>query len=77
MFPQREYGGRHSNLRSQKWRLLARQQREEGMLKEGQESGSARAWFTGVVIAILLVIGGMEVNPGPQGEQMRIDQILT
>jgi uncharacterized coiled-coil DUF342 family protein len=29
------------------------------------------------VTAVLLVIGGVEVNPGPQAEQTKIDQILT
>jgi hypothetical protein len=29
------------------------------------------------VITVLLVIGGVEVNPGPQVEQGKIDQILA
>jgi hypothetical protein len=28
-------------------------------------------------VAVLLVIGGVEVNPGPQVEQGKIDQILS
>jgi hypothetical protein len=31
----------------------------------------------GVVVAVLLVIGGVEVNPGPPAEQGKIDQVLT
>jgi hypothetical protein len=29
---------------------------ESGMLKKGQESGSAKVWFIGLVIVILLVM---------------------
>jgi hypothetical protein len=47
---------------------------ESGMLKKRQERGSAKLWFIGLVIVILLVIGGVEVNPGPQAEQTKIDQ---
>jgi hypothetical protein len=50
---------------------------ESGMLKKGQESGSAKMWFIGLVTVVLLVIGGMGVNPGPQVEQVKIDQILA
>jgi hypothetical protein len=50
---------------------------EGGVTKKRQDSGLAKVWFIGLVTAVLLVIGGVEVNPGPQAEQTKIDQILT
>jgi hypothetical protein len=50
---------------------------ESGLSRKRQDSGSAKVWFIGLVTVILLVIGGVEVNPGPQVEQAKIDQILT
>jgi hypothetical protein len=50
---------------------------ECGVTKKRQDSGQAKDWFIGLVTAVLLVIGGVEVNPGPQAEQTKIDQILT
>jgi hypothetical protein len=44
---------------------------------KGQESGLIKVWFLGLVVAVLLVIGGVEANPGPQVEQGKIYQILS
>jgi hypothetical protein len=41
------------------------------------ESGSAKVWFIGLVILVLVMIGGVETNPGPQVEQVKIDQTLV
>jgi hypothetical protein len=35
-----------------------------------------QTWFWGLVLIVMLVIGGVEVNPGPPVEQEKIDQIL-
>jgi uncharacterized coiled-coil DUF342 family protein len=40
--------------------------------RKRQDSGFDKVWFSGLVLAILLVLGGVEVNPGPQ-----VDQILA
>jgi hypothetical protein len=48
-----------------------------GIRVEGQESGLLKMWFLGVVVAVLLVIGGVEANPGPKVDQEKIDQILV
>jgi hypothetical protein len=44
---------------------------------KGQESGLIKIWFLGLVVAVLLVIGGVEANPGSQVEQGKIYQILS
>jgi hypothetical protein len=49
----------------------------KGRRARGQESGVLIMWFLGVVVAVLLVIGGVKVNPGPPAEQGKIDQVLT
>jgi hypothetical protein len=54
-----------------------RMKMDRGMRVKGQESGLLKMWFLGVVVAVLLVMGGVEVNPGPQVEQEKIDQILV
>jgi hypothetical protein len=36
-----------------------------------------QCWFVGLVIMVLLVVGRVELNPGPTVEQEKIDQILT
>jgi hypothetical protein len=50
---------------------------DRGIRVKGQESGLIKIWFLGLEVAILLVIGGVEANPGPQVEQGKIDQILS
>jgi hypothetical protein len=50
---------------------------ESNMLKKRQESFSAKVWFVGQVVITLQVIGGMEVKPRPQVEQVKTDQILA
>jgi hypothetical protein len=50
---------------------------ESGVLKKRQEGCAAEVLFVGLVIVILLVIGGVETNPGPQIEQVKINQILA
>jgi hypothetical protein len=50
---------------------------ESSMLKKRQEGCSAEVWFIGLVTVTLLVIGDVETNPGPQIEQVKIDQILA
>jgi hypothetical protein len=32
---------------------------------EWREECSMKLWFCGLVVAVLLVIGGVEINPGP------------
>jgi hypothetical protein len=36
-----------------------------------------QCWFVGLVIMVLLVVGDVELNPGPTVEQEKLDQILT
>jgi hypothetical protein len=36
-----------------------------------------QCWFVGLVIMVLLAVGGVELNPGPTGDQEKLDQILT
>jgi hypothetical protein len=36
-----------------------------GVTKKRQDSGLAKVWFIGLVTGVLLVIGGVEVNPRP------------
>jgi hypothetical protein len=36
-----------------------------------------QCWFVGLVIVVLLVVGGVELNPGPTVEQENLDQIVT
>jgi hypothetical protein len=50
---------------------------ESGLSRKRQDSGFSKVWFIGLVTAILLVIGGVEVNPRLQVEQANIDHILT
>jgi hypothetical protein len=50
---------------------------DSGIRVNGQESGLIKIWFSGLVVAVLLVIGGVEANPGPQVEQGTIDQISS
>jgi hypothetical protein len=38
---------------------------DRGIRVKGQESGLIKIWFLGLVVAVLLVIGGVEANPGP------------
>jgi uncharacterized tellurite resistance protein B-like protein len=57
--------------------LGLRKKLDRGVQVKGQESSLIKTWFLGLVIAVLLVIGGVEVNPGPQVEQGKIDQILA
>jgi hypothetical protein len=35
-----------------------------------------QTWFWGLVLIVLLVIGGVEANPGPPVEQEKFDKIL-
>jgi hypothetical protein len=49
---------------------------DSGIRVKGQ-NGMIKIWFFGLVVAVLLVIGGVEANPGPQVEQGKIDQILS
>jgi hypothetical protein len=44
---------------------------------KGEEIGMIKIWFFGLVVAVLLVIGGVEANSGPQVEEGKIDQILS
>jgi hypothetical protein len=50
---------------------------DSGIRVKGQESDLIEIWFLGLVVAVLLVIGGVEANPGPQVEQGKIDRILS
>jgi hypothetical protein len=50
---------------------------DRGVQVKGQESSLIKTCFLGFVIAVLLVIAGVEVNPGPQVEQGKIDQMLA
>jgi hypothetical protein len=50
---------------------------ECGSVKKRHDSAFDKVWFSGLVLAIILVIGGVEVNPGPQADQAKIDQILA
>jgi hypothetical protein len=36
-----------------------------------------QCWFVGLVMMALLVVGGVELNPGPAVKQEKLDQILT
>jgi hypothetical protein len=36
-----------------------------------------QCWFVGLVIMVSLVVGGVELNPGPTVEEEKVDQILT
>jgi hypothetical protein len=50
---------------------------ECGVIRKRHDSGFDKVWFSGLVLVIILVIGGVEVNPGPQTDQAKIDQILA
>jgi hypothetical protein len=54
-----------------------RKKMDRGVQMKGQESSLTKNWFLGLLIAVLLVIGGVEVNPGIQVEQGKINQILA
>jgi hypothetical protein len=41
------------------------------------ETDGWQTWFWGSVLIVLLVIGGVEENPGPSVEQEKFDQIIT
>jgi hypothetical protein len=43
---------------------------------KGQESGLIEIWFLGLVVAVLLVIGGLEANPGPQVERENLPNFI-
>jgi hypothetical protein len=49
----------------------------ESGIRVKNRRGLAKILFLGLVIAILLAIGGVEANPGPQVDQGNIDQILS
>jgi hypothetical protein len=42
-----------------------------------EETDGWQTWFWGLVLTVLLVIGGVEANPGPAVEQEKFDQIIT
>jgi hypothetical protein len=46
-----------------------RKKMDRGVQVKGQESSLTKTWFFGLVIAVLLVISGVEVNRGPQVER--------
>jgi hypothetical protein len=46
------------------------------MLKRRQNYFSGKVWFASLAVMILLVIGGVKMNLGPQVEQVKIHQIL-
>jgi hypothetical protein len=56
---------------------LSHNEVENGMIKSRQDCFSGKVWFVCLAIMILLVIGGVETNPGPQVEQVKINQILA
>jgi hypothetical protein len=41
---------------------------ECGSVRKRHDSGFDKVWFSGLVLVIILVIGGVEVNPGPQAD---------
>jgi hypothetical protein len=41
------------------------------------ETDGWQTWFWGLVLIVLLVIGGVEANPGPSMEQEKFDHIIT
>jgi hypothetical protein len=42
------------------------------MLENGEVESAS--WFMGIVLMVLLVVTGVEVNPGRPAEQVKIDQ---
>jgi hypothetical protein len=46
---------------------------------EWKQECNMKLWFCGLVIAALLVIGGVEINPGPFSieEEVRICEFIT
>jgi uncharacterized protein YukE len=50
---------------------------KSSVLKKMQEGFLAEAWFIGLVVVILIVTGGVEMNPRLQIKQVKIDQILA
>jgi hypothetical protein len=40
------------------------------------ETTGWQIWFWGLLLIVMLVIGGVEVNPGPPVEQEKINKIL-
>jgi hypothetical protein len=47
------------------------------MTLRGSKEVDGKIWFIGLVLAVLLVVGGVEMNPVPQAELDKIDQILA
>jgi hypothetical protein len=45
--------------------------------KREQNDSESKVWFLGLVIMALLVIGGIQLNPGQQVQLAKIDQILS
>jgi hypothetical protein len=42
-----------------------------------EEEGEGACWFLGLILMVILVIGGVEPNPGPHSEQDKLDKILA
>jgi hypothetical protein len=52
-----EYRARIGSFNRSKWLNRSR--------GDGEGNENLKLWFSGLILAILLVIGGVEVNPGP------------
>ena len=45
-------------------------------LHQGSGLVESASWFKGIVLIVFLVVGGVEVKPGPPAEQDTTDKIL-
>lgn len=45
--------------------------------KREQKSFESKVWFLGLVTTVLLIVAGVQLNPAPQVELAKINQILS
>jgi hypothetical protein len=63
------YRARMGSFPARKPKVRASQEEEEG--------GEGACWFPGLILMVILVIGGVELNSDPPSEQDKLDQILA
>jgi hypothetical protein len=51
--------------------------RRPKLIATWESEGIGFCWFLGDILIMLLVVRGVDLNPGPQSEQDKLDQILA
>jgi hypothetical protein len=51
--------------------------RKSKLIATWESEGKCVCWFLEDILIVLLVIGGVDLNPGTQSEREKLDQILA